>query len=99
MTTSPANRPPFTVADAQRVASLIDSVDLKLATALNEIRLLCQERDLLSVWNDEDGWFSTSFEPIADHFHTLQRAHLELVGGQEAREHQLTELVDLQRDS
>lgn len=89
--------PSLTVGDAQRISDLVTAVDLKMASVLHEIRSILSSHDMLDSWDDEQGWFNSSFENIVSNYYTLQRAHLELTGGEEGLEHQLTELVDAQR--
>ena len=97
MTTLPPQRSTVSVSDAEHVAWMLEKADLQLATALVEIQALLRNRDLLPLWDNDSAWFSKEFEPIASHFHCLQRARRELSGGAATDLlHQLQPLVEEQ---
>jgi len=98
MTTTPRlDLPPVSIADAHLIWKRVDEAQAGLESAVAEIRTLLQQRNLLSVWDDEAGSFIREFQPIAARYHELQRSLLELTGGPFDWTHDLTTLVDAQR--
>lgn len=98
MTTTPRlDLPPVSIADAPLIWKRVDEAQAGLESAVAEIRTLLQQRNLLSVWDDEAASFIHPFQPIAARYHEMQRSLIALTGEQLGWQHDLTTLVDAQR--
>ena len=81
--------PALSVSEAHRLNELIEEAAAGLDHALTEFRTLMLQRDLVALWNDEQGAFRPEFEPLATRYHDLQRAIRAI------SRHQVCEAVDL----
>ena len=99
MTTTPSRLglPQLSVSDAHHLGLLVEEAQAGLEHAITEMRTLLQQRDLVALWNEEQAGFKPEFLPLADRYHALQRALLELSGGDFSWEHDLSTWVEAQR--
>lgn len=89
--------PPVTVEDALRIDQLVNEAEAACAQAAAQVRTLLQQRDLVSVWDDEDAAFCRAFEPTALTYYRLMRALLALKDEPFGWEHQLRWMVEAQK--
>lgn len=98
MTTTPRlNLPEVSIRDAGLINDLIDAAEADLRDRIAKIRTLLQQRNLLGVWDEEKASFTEAFLPLADRYHDLQNALLELTGEQFGQENDLSTYVEAQR--
>ena len=99
MTTTPTRLglPPVTLRDSIEIDQQVDQAAAALRQSIARIRTLLQQRDLVSQWDDDAAAFVPEFLPIAAKFHALQRASLELEGGEFSWMHDLSTWVEAQR--
>jgi hypothetical protein len=99
MTTAPSRLgfPQVSVSDAHRLNELIEDAAAGLAHTLTEVRTLLQQRDLVALWDDESGSFRQEFLPLADRYHDLQNALLELNKESFGWQHDLSTFVAAQK--
>jgi hypothetical protein len=99
MTTAPSRLglPQLSVSDAYRIGQLADEATAGLEHALSEIRCLLQQRDLVALWDDEQGSFRSEFIDLAARYHAVQRALCELNRESFSWQHDLSSYVSAQR--
>lgn len=72
--------PGVTLGDATKITDLADGAQASVESALVQIRTLLQQRDLVEQWDDESASFKKHFLPLAERYHSLERALSELTG-------------------
>jgi len=96
-TTTKLGLPQLSVSDAHHIGVVIAEAQASLEHAINEVRTLLQQRDLVALWDEEQGSFRPEFEPLAQRYHDLQRSLLELSGESFGWQHDLSTYVEAQR--
>jgi len=76
---------------------VMEEAQAGLEHAITEVRTLLQQRDLLALWDDEKASFKPEMLPLADRYHSLQNALLELSGEDFGWSHDLSTWVEAQR--
>jgi hypothetical protein len=99
MTTTPSRLglPQLSVSDAHHIGELIEEAQAGLEHAITEVRTLFQQRDLVALWDDEQGAFRPEFTHLAERYHALQRSLREISESGCSWQHDLSVFVDAQR--
>jgi len=99
MTTTPSRLgfPQLSVSDAYRINGLVEEATAGLEHALSEIRCLLTQRDLVALWDIEQGSFKPEFIGLATRYHDLQNALCELNKESFSWQHDLASYVSAQR--
>jgi len=99
MTATPSRLgfPQLSISDAHRINELIEEATAGLEHSLSEIRTLLQQRDLVALWDDEQGGFKPEFIGLATRYHDLQNALCELNKESFSWQHDLSTFVSAQR--
>ena len=95
-TRTPSGLPPLTLSDAVQITTAhIDAVRA-LEDAIAEIEGTLEESDLLEHFDAPAGEWAAEIQPVLDLYHGLQRAHLELTGGEFTERHDAVRLAQAQ---
>jgi len=96
-TRTPSGLPPLTLSDAVQITSVYGDAARALEDAIAEIEGTLEESDLLEHFDAESGEWAAEIQPVLDLYHDLQRAHLELTGGEFTERHDAVRLAQAQQ--